>query len=110
MRKILLLSLVLSCRFLFSQSIIYVNHAATGANDGSSWADAYTDFQSALDSALAGDQIWVAKGVYKPSRYIDSSLAPYHPRTVTFRLVDSVGHYGGFDGTETSLSQRDWEG
>ncbi len=40
-------------------TIRYVNPSASGANNGTTWADAYTDLQSALvDSALESlDQI-----------------------------------------------------
>ena len=43
-------------------NIIYVNAGAAGGNNGTSWTDAYTDLQSALARASAGDEIWVAKG------------------------------------------------
>jgi len=36
---------------------IYVDPAATGANDGTSWTDAYTDMQDALDTVAAGEEI-----------------------------------------------------
>jgi hypothetical protein len=80
---------------------LYVKWDAAGANDGSSWLDAYTDLQDALVAAVAGDQIWVAAGTYVPTTSGD--------RSAEFYLVDSVGVYGGFDGTETELSQRDHE-
>lgn len=107
MKKFLLLTLAISCQFLFAQNIIYVNHAATGANDGSSWVDAYVDFQSALDTAQSGEQIWVAQGTYYPSKVTTPNAS--HPlREIGFRLANSVEHYGGFAGNETSLNQRDW--
>jgi uncharacterized repeat protein (TIGR01451 family) len=84
---------------------LYVDRDATGANDGSSWTDAYTDLQSALDVALPGDQVWVANGVYTPTQRTDAGDA----RTATFVLTDGVALYGGFAGGETALSQRDWE-
>ena len=37
---------------------IYVKPAAGGANDGTSWTDAYTDIQSAFDTMASGDDIW----------------------------------------------------
>ena len=47
--------------------VIYVYWKATGANNGTSWKDAYTDLQSGLAGAAGGGQIWVAAGRYKPS-------------------------------------------
>jgi hypothetical protein len=87
-------------RTLPSATIWYVNGAATGSNSGQSWANAFTDLQSALKEAQSGDQIWVAKGTYKPTSGSD--------RTISFVLDAGVAVYGGFAGTETQLSQRDW--
>ncbi len=83
-------------------TIIYVNAAAAGANNGTSWANAYKSLQSALSAAVSGDQIWVAKGTYKPTH---ASLST-NPRSKTFALKNGVAIYGGFAGTETSLTQR----
>jgi len=79
-------------------SRIYVKWNATGANNGASWTDAYTNLQTAIGTAVSGDQIWVAKGTYKPTTGTD--------QTVSFPLKNGVKIYGGFSGTETSLSQR----
>lgn len=78
---------------------IFVKWDAGGAENGSSWTDAYTDLQDALGAAASGDTIWVAAGAYTPTDSTD--------RYATFTLVDGVYLYGGFAGTETSLSQRD---
>ncbi|TCJ12070.1 hypothetical protein EPD60_16060 [Flaviaesturariibacter flavus] len=45
---------------------VYVNAAATGANDGSSWNSAYTSLWSAINNTCS-DTIKVAEGVYKPA-------------------------------------------
>jgi hypothetical protein len=79
---------------------IYVNNATSGANTGQSWADAYTNLQSACQSALAGDTIWIAEGVYYP----DSS----GNRFKSFEPKSGVRIFGGFSGSETDLSQRNW--
>jgi hypothetical protein len=62
-------------------NIIYVDANAAGANTGSSWTDAFTDFQDGLDIAQDGDQIRVAEGTYRPSKRTE----PYQPRTATFQ-------------------------
>jgi hypothetical protein len=77
-----------------AQGVKYVEPGGSG--DCSSWANA-CGLQAALDSAVSGDEIWVAKGVYKPGS----------DRTATFRLKDGVGVYGGFDGDETLRDERD---
>jgi hypothetical protein len=81
----------------------YVNDAAAGANDGTSWENAFTDLQSALAVAVAGDSIWVAAGTYKPSLSIDGSA---DVRTASFSLKSGVALYGGFAGTESRLDRR----
>ncbi len=80
-------------------AVIYVNAAATGANNGSSWTDAYTSLQPALAAAGSGDEIWVVAGTYRPTSTTT--------RGISFALKNGVGVYGGFLGTETSRSQRD---
>ena len=79
---------------------IYVKQNASGANNGTSWTDAYADLQTALGSACPGSQIWVAAGTYKPTTGTD--------RTISFVMKNGVALYGGFAGTETQLSQRNW--
>lgn len=45
---------------------LHVDKAATGANDGLSWADAFNEIQSAVSIAASGDTILVKDGVYAP--------------------------------------------
>ncbi len=78
-------------------AVIYVNAAASGANNGGSWANAYTSLPSALSAANATDEIWVAAGTYRPHA---------SDRTVSFAMKNGVGIYGGFAGTETLRTQR----
>jgi hypothetical protein len=80
--------------------IIFVDADALGADNGSTWADAYTDLQDALAAAAPGDQVWVAEGVYKPTTGAN--------RAATFALADGIAIYGGFAGNEAYLHERDW--
>jgi hypothetical protein len=85
--------------------VIYVDQHASGANNGSSWADAYTSLQTALTAAVASNEIWVASGVYTPTLRTEAG----DPRSVTFQLKNGVALYGGFAGGETSTEERNWE-
>lgn len=78
--------------------IVYVRAGASGANNGSSWANAYTDLNVALTNTCRGAEIWVAAGTYKPTVAIN--------RNKSFILPDGVAIYGGFAGTETARTQR----
>jgi hypothetical protein len=79
--------------------LCFVNSAASGANTGASWANAYTDLQSVLGASTC-TEVWVAAGTNKPTSGTD--------RFATFQLKQGVALYGGFIGTETQSSQRDW--
>jgi hypothetical protein len=87
-------------------NIIYVNVQAAPGGDGLSWASAYTDLQDALDAArryLAAPrslEIWVAQGAYQANR---GQTTGSH----SFELVSGVDIIGGFNGTETLVTQRD---
>lgn len=74
---------------------IYVKEGGTG--DGSSWAAAYGNPQSALNVALSGDQIWVAAGTYKPTSAYDLNLSG--DRDFHYQMKNNVEIYGGFPAT-----------
>ncbi|GAB5518352.1 MAG: hypothetical protein RhofKO_06030 [Rhodothermales bacterium] len=81
-------------------NVRYVDADATGHGDGSSWADAHPSLKEALQAAREGEMLWVAEGRYTPS---DSA------RDVAFELKADVAIYGGFNGTERRLADRDFE-
>ena len=91
----------------FSPTTLYVRHNATGANNGTSWANAFKDLQDALASASTNDEIWVAAGTYFPDR-ASAGLASVtnNNRNSSFTLMNNLGIYGGFAGTETTRAAR----
>ncbi|MCO6480993.1 MAG: right-handed parallel beta-helix repeat-containing protein, partial [Phaeodactylibacter sp.] len=102
-RPTLLLALTALCLAMafntLHATVRYVKPVASGAGDGSSWDDASAGLQAMINASTPGDQIWVAAGMYTPPTTND--------RNVHFSLVDGVELYGGFAGTESSLSERD---
>lgn len=101
MTRKLLLSLVLSVLILAfaavgsaSAATVYVNINSTHPYpDGTSWETALTSVQAGINAAVAGDEVWVAKGTYYEN----------------IILKDGVALYGGFVGLETTREQRDFE-
>ena len=90
-------------------TIIYVQQG--GSSNGTSWENAFGTLQEALDTAQAGQQIWVAKGVYYPTKNPAGNENPTDPRTVTFQMKNGVAIYGGFagdEGAEFNLGARDF--
>ncbi|MFH1136819.1 MAG: right-handed parallel beta-helix repeat-containing protein, partial [Pseudomonadota bacterium] len=79
----------------FSGSRLYVNSSLATSGSGSSWGEACHDIGAALVLAQAYsiNEIWVAEGQYQES----------------LTMVSDVSLYGGFTGTETQLSERDWK-
>ncbi len=77
----------------------------SGVQDGLSWSTAFNTIQPAIDSAAQAAtpgqpcHVWVAQGTYYTYETEgDDSVV----------LQAFVELYGGFKGTETMLSQRDW--
>ena len=86
---------------------IYVDIDATGNNDGTSWAGAFTDLQPALDGSCGGvTEIWVAEGTYLPT---DPTNDGSNNRQKAFHFDIDLQIYGGFDGSETTRSERNSE-
>ncbi|MEZ4927938.1 MAG: T9SS type A sorting domain-containing protein [Saprospiraceae bacterium] len=98
--KLIVLTLLITGVAFTQNSRIYVSATATGIANGQSWDDAYTELNDALSSALSGDTIWIAEGVYYPTNSLD--------RAVSFEPKSGVRIYGGFAAFENDLNQRDW--
>jgi len=71
-----------------------VDRDASGANDGTSWADAFTCLQDALHVAEQYRdvrEVRVAKGIYTP-------VEAYGPPEETFQLISNIAIQGGYAG------------
>ncbi|GLB49601.1 choice-of-anchor Q domain-containing protein [Neptunitalea lumnitzerae] len=102
-----------------TNNIIYVNkNVSGGSGNGSSWGNAVSELADALtwahnnqDTSWATTplQIWVAAGTYNPlySAEDGGNFGTEQTKDNTFLLVKDVQVYGNFDGTETSLTDRD---
>jgi len=79
--------LIFSVTTIWGQ-VIYVDRVASGANNGTSWNDAYTNLGTAISAATAGAEIRITVGIYG---YNNQSSTINKNMTIT----------GGFDGWET---------
>lgn len=83
-------------------SVFYVDSDnGNDSNDGLSWGNATKSLTSAISLAneLGGGNIWVKSGTYKPTAGTN--------REISFELGQNVHIFGGFDGTETDVTERD---
>lgn len=83
---------------------LYVNDDAPGDKTGSTWLNAIPDLRIAINIAKTCpvvNEIWVAKGTYKPTDTKD--------RSFSFNMLNNVNIYGGFAGTEIFLNTRNWQ-
>ncbi len=97
--------LLLSLHSVYGQ--IYVQSTATGSNDGTSWTNAYTDLNTALQAAVSGDVIWVAKGTYTPT---SCSSCSDTDKSITFSIPSGVEVLGGFPDTgNPGIASRNWQ-
>jgi xylan 1,4-beta-xylosidase len=74
------------------QPIVYVSQNGNNSN-GASWDNAFTSVQRAVDQALKGAQIWIARGTYDGP--------------VEINLREGLYLMGGFMGNEKELEERD---
>lgn len=86
---------------------LYVDASATGANNGTSWANAFNSLQDALrfgcTQSGVGREVYVAQGTYLPDQGQGVSL---DDRNASFTLHDSDKVYGGFPTGGSLFSER----
>ena len=97
MKKAIFILFVLLGPLLCRGKTIYVDANARGANDGTSWENAYFYLQDALMFAVGDDEIHVAQGVYLPDDFVLSDR-PSRGREETFQLINGVALKGGYAG------------
>ncbi len=71
--------------------IRYVDDSAPNGGNGQSWGTAYNNLRTALTASVAGDELRVAQGTYKPGTL----------RTEAFALKEGVRIRGGYAGLGT---------
>lgn len=103
MKKIYLLLLVIVATSLaLKAQIRYVTESGAGLKDGSSWDDASDNLQAIINASDVGDQVWVAKGTYRPTENLTGTADV----DKSFILRNGVKIYGGFAGGESSINDR----
>lgn len=97
-----MLACLMPFAMLAQSKVHYVKQGATG--QGTSWNDAMGDLQKAIDLSSPGDEIWIGKGTYHPTKLIN----PKVKTSMAFILKDGITLRGGFDG-EAVAEQRKTE-
>lgn len=99
--------IILAISFSFGQTVYYVNGSVSSSGNGTSWGTAFKTIQEGINAAYSSlstpssqtAQVWVKQGTY----YVYTSSTAN-----TISMKEGVKIYGGFNGTETSLAQRDY--
>jgi hypothetical protein len=107
MKKLAFLLIIMSFAAISSSyaTRYYVNWLAPGNNDGSNWTDAFTSIKTAIETASAGDTLFVAAGFY---------LVSAGDKNECISLKQGVAIIGSFIGNEDPITQavinsRDFE-
>ena len=79
----------------YADNIIYVAPDGDESADGASWEKATTLSHSVtLAEGTSGTQVWLKQGLYNVTASV---------------ISDNVAFYGGFNGTEKKLAERNWK-
>ncbi|MCQ0113106.1 beta strand repeat-containing protein, partial [Zhouia amylolytica] len=75
---------------------LYVDsNATTGSNDGTSWTNAFTNLQDALNCIDEGEEIWVASGTYHPNSAPGTTLT--NPTEFYFWMNKNIKLKGSYN-------------
>lgn len=104
----IILLLFISTTAIRAQNVFYVDGSVSSSGNGSSWSGAFKTVQEGIDAASASltnpssenAEVWVKSGTYYI--YVNSDEN-------TISMKEGVNIYGGFNGTETQLSERNWK-
>ncbi|NJO69573.1 MAG: hypothetical protein HC830_10080, partial [Bacteroidetes bacterium] len=96
MNKILFLFFIFISIEAIEAKIIYVKNNASGADNGTTWTNAYRELHTAITASVSGDTIIVAKGVYYPG--------PSLLRDATFQPKPGTKIFGSFAGNEPNIN------
>ena len=97
-RLLCVIFLIMFSHTAVASGVIYVDADAAGANNGSSWENAYVYLQDALADANTAEKpvdIRVAEGIYKPDQGVIQTIGD---REATFQLINGVTLKGGYGG------------
>lgn len=90
-------ALAISALSLSAATVCYDSNVPGGANDGSSWANAFSDLATAIAAAGDGGEVHVKQGVHYPR----SSAADTAIQLLNIKLI------GGYTGTDADSRSND---
>lgn len=93
MKQLFIILLFATLHHTADSQILYVHKQASGINDGSSWANAYTTLQAAIEEAntnTAIQEIQVAGGVYQE---MELTIAQAYTLRGSFNPMDNKQYY-----------------
>jgi len=103
MGRKLVLTIVMVFQLMVGSGQYFVK--TNGNGNGRTWQSAM-NLQDALRTAPSGTEIWIAKGTYYPTK---CNPCTEEEKRMSFVIRDGVKLFGGFNGNESNISQRDWQ-
>lgn len=101
-KNLLFIVFIIAMSGFVQGQIRYVTSNGAGLKNGTDWSNAYdsTKLQTAIEEEAVPviTEVWVAAGTYTPGTLV----------TDYFSLKSGVAIYGGFAGSEVSLTARNW--